>query len=98
MGTADQRSSWFRNSRPGRELSQPRREAGSSIPYSGVQTKEACNKDDNDHDADDVKNVHWVLRLRYARFQNEKGTRSIATLVPDGTFHRSLKLSASNSP
>jgi hypothetical protein len=38
---------------------------------SDVQTKEACNKDDNYHYADDVKNVHCVLRLSYARFQYE---------------------------
>ena len=31
---------------------------------SDVQTKEACNKDDNYDDADDVENVHCVLRLR----------------------------------
>jgi len=41
------------------------------FPYSGVQSKEACNKDDNYHDADDVENVHCVLRLGYARFQCE---------------------------
>jgi hypothetical protein len=40
--------------------------------HSEVQTKEACNKDDNDHYADDVENIHCTLRLRYARFQYEK--------------------------
>jgi len=39
--------------------------------YSGVQAKEACNKDDNYHYADDVENVHCVLRSRYARLQYE---------------------------
>jgi hypothetical protein len=39
-----------------------------AIPYSGVDTKEACNKDDNYHYADDVENVHCVLRLRYGDF------------------------------
>jgi hypothetical protein len=38
---------------------------------SGVQTQEACNKDDNYHYADDVENVHCVLRSRHARFQYE---------------------------
>ena len=33
-----------------------------SIRYSDVQTKEACDKDDNYHYADDVENVHVVLR------------------------------------
>jgi hypothetical protein len=56
---------------PERELSQSLRQAWSSIPYSGVQTKEACNKDDNHHYADDVENVHCVLRSRHARFQYE---------------------------
>jgi hypothetical protein len=38
---------------------------------SSVQAQEACNKDDNYHYADDVENVHCVLRSRYARFQYE---------------------------
>jgi hypothetical protein len=38
------------------------------LPYSSVQSKEACNEDDNDDNADDVKDVHCVLRLSYARF------------------------------
>ena len=41
------------------------------VAYSGVQTQEACNKDDNYHYADDVENIHGVLRWRYARFQYE---------------------------
>jgi hypothetical protein len=45
--------------------SQSLRQARSSIPYSGVQTKEACNKDDNYHYAVDRENVHGVLRSRY---------------------------------
>jgi hypothetical protein len=36
-----------------------------------VQTQEACNKDDNYHYADDVENIHCVLRSRYARVQYE---------------------------
>ena len=48
-------------------------QAGSSIPYSGVQTKEACNKDDNDHYADDIEDVHGVLRRGMCRFQYESG-------------------------
>ena len=38
---------------------------------SGVQTQKACDKDDNYHYADDVENVHCVLRSRHARFQYE---------------------------
>jgi hypothetical protein len=36
-----------------------------------VQTKEACDEENDDDDADDVENVHWVLRLRQAHFQYE---------------------------
>jgi hypothetical protein len=32
-------------------------------PYSEVQAKETSNKNNNYHDADDVKNIHCVLRL-----------------------------------
>jgi hypothetical protein len=46
-------------------VSQSLRQAGSFIPYSGVETKEACNEDDNYHYADDIENVHGVLRSRY---------------------------------
>jgi hypothetical protein len=38
---------------------------------SNVQPQEAGNKDYDDHDADDVKNVHCTLRLRHARLQGE---------------------------
>jgi regulator of sigma D len=41
------------------------------VAYLDVQTQEACNKDDNYHYADDVENIHCVLRSRYARFQYE---------------------------
>jgi regulator of sigma D len=41
------------------------------VAYSDVQTQEACNKDDNYHYADDVENIHCVLRSRHARFQYE---------------------------
>jgi hypothetical protein len=44
-----------------------------------MQTKEACNKDDNYHYADDVENVHCVLRSWYVRFQyEERGMKSAA--------------------
>jgi hypothetical protein len=33
------------------------------VAYSDVQTQEACNKDDNDHYADDVENVHCVTPI-----------------------------------
>jgi hypothetical protein len=36
-----------------------------------TQPEESGNKDYDDHDADDVKNVHCTLRLRYARLQYE---------------------------
>jgi hypothetical protein len=32
-----------------------------------VQSQKTCNYDNYDHDADDVENVHCVLRLTYAR-------------------------------
>jgi hypothetical protein len=35
-----------------------------SAVCSDVQAQEACNNDYDDHDADDVKNVHGTLRLR----------------------------------
>jgi hypothetical protein len=38
---------------------------------SNVQPEESGNKDYDDHDADDVKNVHCTLRLRHARLQYE---------------------------
>jgi len=38
---------------------------------SNVQPEESGNKDYDDHDADDVKNVHCTLRLRHARLQGE---------------------------
>jgi hypothetical protein len=49
-------------------------ESDLAIPYSGVDTKEASNKDDNYHYADDVENVHCELRLRYGDF-NMKARR-----------------------
>jgi hypothetical protein len=58
----------------------PRRQAWSSVSYSGMQTKEACNEDDNYHYADDVKNVHCVFRSRYARFQYESAALKIANV------------------
>jgi hypothetical protein len=36
---------------------------------SNVQPEKACNKDNDDDHADDVENIHDVLRLRHARFQ-----------------------------
>jgi hypothetical protein len=36
-----------------------------------TQPEESGNKDYDDHDADDVKNVHCILRLRHARLQYE---------------------------
>jgi hypothetical protein len=47
------------------------RRVTSRYVVSDVQTKETRDKDDNYDYADDVKNVHAVLRLRYARFQYE---------------------------
>ena len=41
------------------------------IVCSNVQPQESGNKDYDDHDADDVKNVHSTLRLRHARLQDE---------------------------
>jgi hypothetical protein len=36
-----------------------------------TQPEESGNKDYDDHDADDVKNVHCTLRLSHARLQYE---------------------------
>jgi hypothetical protein len=56
-----------------------------------VQSEETCNKEDYDHNADDVKNIHCVHRLRHARLQNEEtALRSItlamevSSILPDG--------------
>jgi hypothetical protein len=40
------------------------------IVCSNAQSQETCNYDNYDHDADDVENVHWILRLRHARLQH----------------------------
>ena len=36
-----------------------------------TQPEESGDKENDDDDADDVENVHGVLRLRHARFQQE---------------------------
>src|ERR1700732_3606461 len=54
-----------------RLLLQPTYPTAARCSLSGVQTQVACNKDDNNHYADDVENVHCVFRSRYARFQYE---------------------------
>ena len=36
-----------------------------------TQTQEACNEKYDDHDADDVENIHCVLRSRLVRLQYE---------------------------
>jgi MtN3 and saliva related transmembrane protein len=41
------------------------------ISCSNMQPEKACDKEDNNDDADDVENVHGVLRLRHSRFQHE---------------------------
>jgi hypothetical protein len=64
---------------------------------SDVQTKETCNKDDNDHYADNVENIHCVLRSRHARFQYESAALEQETSGPDGMFHHPLKPSAFRS-
>jgi hypothetical protein len=38
---------------------------------SSMQSEEAGDEENDDDDADDVENIHGVLRLRYARFQHE---------------------------
>src|SRR5471030_2452835 len=43
---------------------------------SSVQPEEACNEKHYDHDADDVENIHCVLRLRHARLQYEEHARN----------------------
>jgi hypothetical protein len=51
---------------------------------SSVQSEKACDKEDDDDDADNVEDVHGVLRLRHARFQNESG-------APTGTSRSASK-------
>ncbi len=41
-----------------------------------MQPEEACNKDYDNYDADDVKNVHCKLRLKHTRLQYETTRRS----------------------
>jgi hypothetical protein len=41
-----------------------------------VQSEEARDEEDYDHDADDVENIHCVHRLRGARLQYEETARS----------------------
>jgi hypothetical protein len=36
-----------------------------------MQSEETGDKENDDDDADDVENVHGILRLRHARFQHE---------------------------
>jgi hypothetical protein len=55
-----------------------------------VQSEEACNYDYDDHDADDVKNVHCVLRLRHARLQYEVTALLQETPWRERKFHISL--------
>ena len=45
--------------------------AGSPNFCSNVQTKVSCNNKHYDYDANDVENIHYVLRLRLARPQYE---------------------------
>jgi hypothetical protein len=47
---------------------------------SDVYPKEACNKDYDDHDTNDVKNVHCTLPLSHARLQYE------STMLQQQTF------------
>ena len=58
-----------------------------------TQTQETCNEKYNDHDADDVENIHCVLRLRPVRIQYEvAGLQSKNVLarqwVPYSISHR----------
>ena len=56
------RRAWFHFSRL--ELNLP-----TCAEFSNVQPENACDKENDDDDADDVENVHGVLRLRQTRFQ-----------------------------
>ena len=46
--------------------------------HSDVQTKEACNKDDNDHYADDVKDIHCFSPSEKAPVFNVPVTQALA--------------------
>jgi hypothetical protein len=41
---------------------------------SSVQPEKACDKENDDDDADDVKNVHGVLRWRHRDFSMKSAT------------------------
>jgi hypothetical protein len=43
-------------------------ECRTEFDVSSVQTKVSCNEKYYDHDADDVENIHCVLRLRLRDF------------------------------
>lgn len=64
------------------------------ISCSGVQPEKACDKEDHDDDADDVENVHGILRLRHARFQHESTALQQGTSRSASKFHRPRKPSA----
>ena len=39
--------------------------------FSNMQPEESCNNDDDNHDADEIENVHYTLRLSHARIRYE---------------------------
>jgi two-component sensor histidine kinase len=55
-----------------------------------MQPKEASDKENDD--ADDVENVHGVLRLRHARFQHESAALQQGTFLSASRFRRPRKL------
>ena len=52
-----------------------------------MQSEKARDKENDDDDADDVENVHGVLRLRYARSQMRRFKRKRPGLQV-GSMHR----------
>jgi hypothetical protein len=54
------------------------------VACSDAQPEESGNNDYDDHDADDVKNVHCTLQLRHARLQGE------STMLQQETFETIL--------
>src|SRR6185312_3433747 len=63
----------MRNAKIGRAYRE--RSQNTSHRYCSAQTEEACNEKYNDNDADDVENIHDLLRLRLCEF-NMKGLQS----------------------
>jgi hypothetical protein len=57
-----------------------------------MQPEEAGDKENDNDDADDVENIHVVLRLRHTRFQHESAALQQGTFLPASRFRRPGRL------